>query len=757
MSYQEIVLAAWLHDIGKFAQRAGVEGSGGHQNYTERFLQSVKDCLPNDEGINADEVIRLASRHHNPAEYDEWLIAHGDRISNGAEKCNIVLESKNRDDETPEKLYQTPLVHLVSSLHIKEKQKPTIAYSPLEPMEGKAIFPSNNTKTNKNDYQELWNKFERDFHALQGLKYIEFIRSLDTLMERYCWCIPSSTLPDDDISLYQHSKLAAAFAGTLFLYHEEKNTQTIPALEANDEQAFLFVQGDMSGIQKYIFDLKTTEYNAKLLRARSFQVWVLSDIIAVYLTEKFGVSRENIITSAGGKFLLLTPNTQTVLKNLPELRLDIESYFLQEFAGKITFILSDGVPASSKSIEQRNMQELLNNIGTCGDMAKQKKMQAVLREHGHVLEEHYNDLQKNGECTCCETLAACPNDEKMCKSCRDLIEKGGQLMKVNKIVLKTDKLAPFSMMVSLLRKDDQQFGYLTEYSAGYPLMFLPYTAPLKDNGSLCPFEEIADKAKGNKKLALFKADIDNLGLIFTSSWGEEKDNRISFSRYAQLSRHLHSFFSGFIAGFISDHSEYRKKIYTVFSGGDDLCILGAWDAIMDFAVDFRNKLSEFTNNNPSITLSGSIALVDSHLPVRTAADMAENALKHEAKERKDKDGRTIKNGISVFGVTVSWEEYEESLKDAEIIVQFMDDKQVSSAVVYKMIDFANRAQRFRNGNMRDKLWMSNYRYIVARNIKPEHKKAIEFFHKFSVSPDAMEKSRIAVSYALYANRKGKED
>jgi hypothetical protein len=74
-----------------------------------------------------------------------------------------------------------------------------------------------------------------------------------------------------------------------------------------------------------------------------------------------------------------------------------------------------------------------------------------------------------------------------------------------------------------------------------------------------------------------------------------------------------------------------------------------------------------------------------------------------------------------------------------------------------MIDFANRARKAKEGNLRDLLWMSNYRYVITRNIESKYKEAIEFFHKFGVSPDVMEKSRIAVSYALYINRKGKEE
>ena len=775
-SYKEIVLAAWLHDIGKFAQRAGEECSkelegqlcklqdGGwysHQHvlYTERFLQTIKDSLPDDVDVQIAEVIRLASTHHNPSTSDEWIIAHGDRLSSGADRCNIILEQKNRDDETPAKFYEKPLFHLVSTLRIKEKPEPLTGYSPLQPLEGQAIFASDNAKVSKEDYQKLWVGFINDFHALKGLKYCNFMESLDTLMERYCWCIPSTTMQDADISLYQHSKTTAAFAGVLYLYQKENNTETGSTLNTTDEP-FLFIQGDMSGIQKYIIDLKTTKNNAKLLRARSFQIWTLGEIIAEYLTGQFGVSRENIITSAGGKFLLLVPNTTTVKGKLPELRLEIEKYFLDEFAGRLSFVLSECVSASISEVQQDKMQELLKRIGEQGDFAKQKKMQAVLGKDGHVLTELYERLQKNGECTCCETLPADLEfeDEKICKNCHKLIEIGGKLVKANKVILKANKLSHFGEMVFIPREDDEQFGYLVEYKAGYPLMTLPYVAPVKyeNENTLCSFEEIADKASGSNKLAMFKADIDNLGLVFASSWGDGAENRRAFSRYAQLSRHLHYFFSAYLVDFINSSADYKEKIYTVFSGGDDLCVLGAWDTIMHFAADFQRQLSAFTNNNPSVTLSGGIALAGSRLPVRTIAAAAEEALE-EAKGRKDKAGNIVKNGISVFGVTVSWAEYEQSLKDAEKIVQYIDNDIVSSTMVYKMIDFANRAREVKKGNLRDLLWMSNYRYVIARNIDSKHKDAIDFFHKFGVSPETMEKSLIAVSYALYKNRNGKEE
>jgi len=740
--YNEITLAAWLHDIGIFSQRAGI-GPG------ENFLQTVKDCFPDD--VDAAEAIRLAGAWRSPVAYDEWLIAHGDRLSRGSEGFKRDNEAESNDK---------PLVHLVSTIQIGN-EAPVAGYCALKPLEGRAVFPSKDARAGRQEYLELWKNFEKDFRALAlRRQYNDFIQSLDTLLERYCWCIPVSA-QDQDISLYQHLKMSAAFAGTLCLYHKNKNTETKEALDAN-EQPFLFIQGDVSGIQKYIFDLKITDNNAKLLRARSFQIWTLGEVVAGYLAGQFGVSRENIITSAGAKFLLLAPNVKEVTEKIPELRLEIEKFFLCEFAGKLAFVLGGGVPASGRDVQKGNIQKLINAIGKNGDEAKQKKMQAVLDKDGHVLAGLYDGLQKNGECEYCGTL---PGELKVdgrmrCRNCDSLIEIGGKLVKTNKIILRTEKLSRFDEMVLFHLENDEKFCYLTDYKAGFPLMSLPYAAPYKkDNqNSLLTFEEIAEKSNGgDKKLAMFKADIDNLGLIFSSPWGKESKNRISFSHYAQLSRQLHYFFTAFISGFIETHDDYKDKIYTVFSGGDDLCVLGAWDAVMRFAGDFRKELSAFTGGNPWVTLSGGIALAGPRLPVRAIAAMAEEALEQAKDHRIIINGKeTVKNAVSVFGVTVSWEEYDKSLDHAQTIIKYMDGK-VSASVIYKMIDFANRAREAKNGNLRDMLWMSNYQYVIARNIKPEHKDAIDFFNQFGVSPEAMEKSRIAVSYALYISRKGKEE
>ena len=773
---EEIVIAAWLHDVGKFAQRADVselydknlEGqyckttkyfgySHQHVVYTEGFINRYKLVLP--ESVNWEHVKNLAANHHNPSSYYDWIIAEADRLSSGSDRCNILGEMEYKDEEKL-KFYQKPMLHILSTLKLEEKEEAQKAYCKMLCLENDAVLSSSNYQTSKEEYRKLWDDFVKGFEKLQNLSFDNFMLALNSLLERYWWCIPSATNSDVDISLYQHAKTTAAFAVALYKYHGEMNLETESSLKRYDEKKFLFINGDISGIQKYIFDLKSTKDNAKLLRAKSFQLWAMGEILSQYIVKQFGVSYANIMTSAGGKFIILLQNTENTKNLLPKIRLKIEKYFLNEFAGKLAVIISDGQEASCNDLQKENVQKLINKIGDKADIAKSKKMQMVLKEQGSVLEEFYDDLQKNGECPKCGVFAASSPegevDERECISCKKLTDIGRKLVQSAKVVLKTDKLCHFSQMINL--DQDCEFSYsINEYKAGRPLMYLPYVAPKKEDEDLLTFEEIANLSVGNKKFAMFKADIDNLGLVFSQSLGK----RMSFSRYADLSHLMHYFFSSFYAWFVENRQDqngnfYKERIYTVFSGGDDLCILGSWDTVMQFALDFRKALAQFTYNNPSVTISGGIALVNPNVPVRNIADEAEELLE----KSKAKDG---KNAITVFGTTVSWDEYETCLQDGKFLQEQLEKGKLSTGVVYKFLDFANRAEKtlgkngiadvseLVNANMKDRIWKSNMIYIVSRNVTKDEQLKKKLL-SFGSTPQSMINSRIAVSYALYTQR-----
>ncbi len=796
---EEIIIASWLHDVGKMVQRADVkelynkdlegqyckttkDGRYTHQHvvYTEGFLNAFKNCLP--DSVNFRHVKNLASMHHNPSTYYEWIISQADCLSSGSDRCNILglekCEDESAFDEENLKFYEKPMIHILSTVKLEEAGKPVPSYCKMLPLTGDNLIPDSNYKTSKEEYKKLYDMFAKDFKKLEGLKYDDFLLSLDSLLERYWWCIPSATNADADISLYQHAKTTAAFASALYEWHKQNNCEDEVSLKKDDKK-FLFINGDISGIQKYIFDLKTTSDNAKLLRAKSFELWALSEIICQHIVKKFGVTYANIMTSAGGKFIILLPDTADAKTKLKNFQIEIEEYFLREFAGKLSFIISSGTESSYRDLQKGNVISLINRIGDDADRAKSKKMQNVLFKHGAVLHEFYDDLQKNGECPKCGIFAAsspkgdAEEDNRQCKNCEKLIEIGSKLVKNEKIVLKTNKLDHFGKMIELYPwdkdLDTKSFYYVNNFHAGSPLMNLPYVAPKDEEENLLTFEDIAQKSKGVKKLAMFKADIDNLGLIFSQSLGK----RMSFSRYADLSHMLHYFFSSFYAWFVKNHKDqngdsYEDKIYTVFSGGDDLCVLGAWDSVLQFALDFQKELKKFTNSNPSVTISGGIVLSSSNVPVRTIAESAEENLE-KSKGRNDSKGQ--KNAITVFGITVSWEEYENCLEDGKFLENALienkasKEKGVSTGVIYKFLDFANRAEKTlgkkgeQSGiadvseliNPKDRIWKSNLVYIVSRNVKKDDNLKQKLL-KFGESPESMINSRIAVSYALYRQR-----
>ena len=727
VSIKEIVIASYLHDVGKFAQRAdrkdlydkNMEGqlckptNDGHYGYqhtvfTFVFLEKYRDILPDD--VSALDIRRLASNHHTPSEYDEWLIAQGDRLSSGADRCAVLNDSAYYED--PAKFYEKPLVHILSSISI-ENQAKNIAYCPLSPLESDAILSTKDKKIDKAKYNELWKKFEDEFSKLKAKNSTDFIYSLDKLLEKYWWCIPSATNSDADISLYQHSKTTAAFASALYEFHKEANSENEEALKNSEEKKFLFLKGDISGIQKYIFDLKTNENSSKLLRAKSYEIAELGENLSKEIVTRFNMSIANVITSAGGNFMVLLPNTKDIKGKIEQLQTEKEEEFLKNFAGKLSVIISDGVEASENDVQQKNAQRLINKIGDNADDCKQKKMQKALIKNGAILNAFYEKLSKNGECKACGVFPA-ESENELCKHCKELINDGGKLAR---------KELP------------------------------PYVAPKNEWGEIITFAEIAEKSTGNKKLAMFKADIDNLGLVFSSSLKE----RMSFSRYADMSHKLHYFFSEYYAYFVKTHG-YKDTIYTVFSGGDDLCILGAWDAVMQFAADFHNEIEKLTNNNPSVTLSGGIVLASSSTPVSLIAEMAENELE-KSKHRTDKNGHTVKNAITVFGTTVDWETYKKCLADGKKLQEYLEnkdtEKKLSTGVVYKMIDFANRAEKVKNGNVgelfRERTWKSNFCYVVVRNVKNESLK--KWLLGFGTSPESMIDFRIAVCYALYTQRR----
>jgi CRISPR-associated protein Csm1 len=170
------------------------------------------------------------------------------------------------------------------------------------------------------------------------------------------------------------------------------------------------------------------------------------------------------------------------------------------------------------------------------------------------------------------------------------------------------------------------------------------------------FDNFADNAKGIERLGVLRMDVDNLGEIFIRGLrfpgvtGAEKEMG-SLSRVATLSRQLHLFFAGHLGELLAPFD----RVQTIYTGGDDLFLIGSWDELPQVADTIRRRFRDYCAGNPHFTLSGGIAVVRGKYPISRAAELAGEA-EAAAKSLKRDTGRK-KDALSFLDTVVGWEEF----------------------------------------------------------------------------------------------------
>lgn len=181
--------------------------------------------------------------------------------------------------------------------------------------------------------------------------------------------------------------------------------------------------------------------------------------------------------------------------------------------------------------------------------------------------------------------------------------------------------------------------------------------------------------KGIDRLGVLRADVDNLGAAFISGFvggSKQEASKASvseadtsrygtFSRYADLSRDLSLFFkvgvnklakgevpkesSGIeLFSLFVDRKGNEQPVHVIYSGGDDVFMVGAWDALIELAVDIRQAFKAFTQGK--LTISAGLGFFSPTYPISKMADLAGD-LESQAKGNPNKDS------FALFGVEPS--------------------------------------------------------------------------------------------------------
>lgn len=498
---------------------------------------------------------------------------------------------------------------------------------------------------------------------------------------------PAKHLPD--VSLYDHTKLTAAIASCLQMYGAEHADMDFSRIRK--EETFLLVSGDLSGVQKFIYTIPSAGA-LKSLRGRSFYLDILLEQAADEILSHAGVSRSCLLYTGGGHFYLLLPNTEPCQSLLKAFAASINDWFLAH-VGMRLYLAMAWTPCTSEAfmgIAPGGAGEPFRKVSR--QLSKEKLQRYTPEQLAQLFNasspiHHRADPQR--ECSICHISSShlAPYHEASpetlaCPSCRGLYRIGERMLRFDAFLITTtpaEDAVPIpgferelflravdSSVVSADRSNVVRLYVKNQCFSHHPkavyLWLADYISRNAD-GSVLEFSDLAalsggsEEAHSIRRLGVLRADVDNLGAAFIAGFPEKY---ATLSRTGALSRSLSLFFKCYLpmicAGklampgakntkrfsLFSAEKEAARHVHVIYAGGDDLFLVGAWDDLVEAAVDFRRAFSQFTDGK--LSFSAGIGFFPAKCPVSVLAEKT-GQLEDVAKDNPGKDS------IALFGTS----------------------------------------------------------------------------------------------------------
>ena len=493
----------------------------------------------------------------------------------------------------------------------------------------------------------------------------------------------------------------------------------------------LFVAGDFSGIQDYVLNVSTAGGGqARRLRARSFYVQAATEVVAWRVLQAFGQDWHGLLTSGGGQFLLRLPDGPEVAAKLSRLQAELEERLYSETRGELALNLGYGksLPEALARKQQQKRRPWASTLS--GAKGWQVEMLSLA------------DLGDPCE-ICRHQKAAKTRDDdgdtvRVCSRCDGDTEIGKRLTEIETVFLDVSE-SSFSVLDSGIAFGSDALS--PEEGVRVPRSFRRHV-PAPDARPLT-FEEMAGCARGDNLLAVLKADADSMGVRVSEIARQDP----SLEALKRFSSEVDKFFSEKVQAKLEEHE--WESIYTVYSGGDDLLLIGPWNVMLDFASVVREGFAQGPGRAyKDLTLSAGIALTPFRVPVRHAVDRADSLLENHAKVG-------VKNRCATtLGSAWEWGRHDTIIQEAKRITAWIDGKAVGRALIHRLLGIAVSSDPKKSA-----LWA----YQVGRNFPPAADPSPEkrelrqwgikvLEHSLEGDRAALDQVEAALRYALIATR-----
>lgn len=702
-----VILGGLLHDIGKVVYRT--ESTKNHSRLGNEFLKETV-------GLSDSAVLEQVLCHHSvmikensPKENSLAYITYiADNIASGTDRRENEGEDKGYDMHTS----------LETVFNIINGNSECYKYKPTRMVEKTINYP---VKEKIEFSSEIYDKICYEMKdSLKGVEYSEnYINLLLEIMEANCAFIPSSTNKGEiaDISLYDHSKITAAVGACIFDYLREnkisdyKDKLYKKTKEFYDEDAFLMYSFDLSGIQDFIYTINS-KGTLKMLRSRSFYLEILCEHYIDTILEKLNLSRANLIYSGGGHAYLLLANTKITCDTLDELHKEINNWCIKNFKNSL-YVAHAYAECSANNLMNKNdtYTDIFKRLSAKLSREKANKYSAddILKFNND------KSISETRECRVCRRSDKLV-EEDICPLCKKLIDMSDDILDEPFFVVRNGNnglALPFGQSFSSIKRDKLTSNLM--HSEDYVRCYCKnemYTGNrlatkiwVGNYHTDKEFTKLAEKSTGIDRIGVIRADVDNLGQAFVSGFSKQ---HTSLSRTATFSRKLSIFFKKHI-NTLFEENDYNVLI--VYSGGDDVFLVGAWSDTVKAAITLRDAFSKFTQN--TLTISAGIGIYSPKFPIASIAydtGKMEDCSKSEGKNRVTLlCSRKEDNAKYTF----EWDEFKNKIlgeKKASLDRYFNNQSAHGKNMLYNLLDYLR--------SIDDTINLARYAYLLAR-IEPD--------------------------------------
>lgn len=707
MRQEQFFVGVLFHDLGKIIERSmkyqlsedlKLKAQSSHAKYSVLLTRIIKERIANNnyfKSVLNEEVESLILNHHNPSSVEEFILNISDLI--------LGIGREDEDDCVNSNLM--PLISIFSKIGETKKELgyklDKLSYNNLMPVDRENIIID----------QKSYEKILEDF--LENIKYVNNYDKLLNLCEIYFSSVPILTSDYmNDISIYDYSRTTVAIASALYIdylqgwldedrIYKIRDWITERREDMSKNKIFIILEGDLSGIQNFIFNIPSKKAS-RSLKGKSVYLFLLGRYTADYIIRDIGLTPASILYMGGGNFQILLPMSSK--EKIEKIREYIASILWEIHKGDITLNL-DWYETSIEEI--LSFEEANRRLKEKIEIKKLQKFKEIKDMYERIFLPEEEIVLEGESCSVCGRKSRYVyENQNLCPICNSLIELSDSLKDAKFLLeFKCEKTNNRSSIYDFFRALGYDISFSKKLTPADKIFVLNDFELSKDGYSLDgfvlgsfnlpnkEFEEIADASRikvdektkiGDDKLAYLKMDVDNLGRIFSElSNPGQKHKGISLAKIRALSNRLDLFFSGYIISYLKEFDKDNEYLYPVFVGGDDLFIIGSWNKVIELAQDIREKFGEYTGRNPLFTISAGISLFKPDYPVIRASRDVEEELDRAKTFLYQDEKKPSKDKICILGEVLKWKEYDIAIRLRKKITEKTKDKEPRS-VIFKI-------------------------------------------------------------------------